>query len=273
MRILVFDVPASEGGALSILKDFIAYIDKNINVHEWYFVVSTEDLNIHNPNIHIIRESFPKRSWFHRVFWELFLANGIVKQIKPDVILSFQNTAIMFTNVPQIVYIHQPIPFCKEKKWSYLSLEEIIFAFRRDLFRFLIGKSVKKAHTVIVQTSWMKDALIDFYHISNNKISLIPPSVNVSKLEKSLNYTEKDIRGKFFYPAFPSLFKNFEVIVEATKKLLSQGYTPKIYLTINGKENRYVSRIKKMIKGVESNLYFWVVFRENKSLNFIKIVY
>lgn len=44
MRILIFDVPASEGGVLSILKDFIAYIDKNINVHEWYFIVSTGNI-------------------------------------------------------------------------------------------------------------------------------------------------------------------------------------------------------------------------------------
>jgi len=256
MRILIFDVPASEGGALSILKDFIAYVDKTVSVHEWYFVVSTEDLNIHNPNIHIIRESFPKRSWFHRVFWELFLTNRIVKQIKPEVILSFQNTAIMFTNVPQIVYIHQSIPFCKEKKWSYLLLEEIIFAFRKDVFKLLIGIAVKKAIKVIVQTKWMKDALIDFYHIPSNKISVIPPSVSIPKIEKGLNYIEKYIRGKFFYPASPSLFKNFEVIVEATKKLLNQDYTPKVYLTINGNENRYASRIKKMIKGVESNFAF-----------------
>jgi glycosyltransferase involved in cell wall biosynthesis len=253
MRILVFDVPASSGGALSILKDFITYIDKNINVHEWYFVVSTENLDVYSPNIYIIRESFPKKSWFHRAFWEIFLANKIVKEIKPDVILSFQNTAIMFTNVPQIVYIHQSIPFCKEKKWSYLSLEEVGFAFRRDLFRLFIGKSVKKAHTVIVQTSWMKDALIDFYHIPDNKINVIPPSVNIPKLEKSLNYVENDSKGKFFYPAFPSLYKNFEVIVEATKKLRDQGYNPKVYLTINGNENRYAMRIRKMLKGIETN--------------------
>jgi glycosyltransferase involved in cell wall biosynthesis len=253
VRILVCDVPASNGGALSILKDFITYIDKNINVHEWYFVVSTENLDVNSPNIHIIRESFPKKSWFHRAFWEIFLANKIVKEIKPDVILSFQNTAIMFTNVPQIVYIHQSIPFCKEKRWSYLSLEEVGFAFRRDLFRLFIGKSVKKAHTVIVQTSWMKDALIDFYHIPDNKINVIPPSVNIPKLEKSLNYVENDSKGKFFYPAFPSLYKNFEIIVEATKKLLDQGYNPKVYLTINGNENRYAMRIRKMLKGIENN--------------------
>jgi len=256
MRIIVFDVPASSGGALSILKDFVSYIDKNINVHEWYFIVSTNNIYVKSSNIHIIKERFPKKSWFHRGFWEIFLANGIFKKVKPDVILSFQNIAIMCTNTPQIVYIHQPMPFYKEKKWSYLSLIEIRYAFYRDLFRFLIGKSVKKAHAVIVQTKWMKDALIDFYHIPNNKISVIPPSVSIPKIKKGPKHAEKSVRDKFFYPAFPNLYKNFEVIIEATKKLLNQGYTPKIYLTINGNENRYASRIKNMVKEVESNFTF-----------------
>jgi len=253
MRILAFDVPASKGGALSILKDFVAYIDKRASVHEWYFVVSTEELNIHNPNIRLIREGFPKKSWFHRAFWEVFIANKIVKTLKPDVILSLQNIAVIFTNVPQVVYIHQPIPFCKEKKWSYFSLEEVKFAFYRDLYRLFIGRSVKKAHTVVVQTSWMKEALVDSYGIPDSKIEVIPPSItNIPLSEKGLSY-EGGATNKFFYPAGPSLYKNFEVIIEAVKKLLEQKYAPKVYLTIKGDENRYTARIKKMLKGLEDN--------------------
>ena len=253
MRILVFDVPASKGGALSILKDFVSYIDKRVCVHEWYFVVSTEELNTHNPKIHMIRESFSKRSWVHRAFWEVFIANKIAKTLNPDVILSLQNTAIMFTTIPQIIYVHQSIPFCKDKRWIYFSLEELKYVFYRDIFRFLIGRSVRKADKVIVQTSWMKEALVDSYGIPDSKIEVIPPSItNIPLSEKGLSY-EGGATNKFFYPAGPSLYKNFEVIIEAVKKLLEQKYAPKVYLTIKGDENRYTARIKKMLKGLEDN--------------------
>ncbi len=256
MRILVFDVPASEGGALSILKDFIFYADNNISNHEWYFVVSCNNLSVKSSNIHIIRDSFPKKSWLHRIFWEIFIAHRIVKQIEPDVILSFQNTAIMFTKVPQVVYIHQSLPFYKEGRWSYFSLSEAKYALYRDLFRYLIAQATKKACKVIVQTNWMKKSLIASYHIPNGKIDIIPPSVNILQMKTNINNHVRYTNGSFFYPASPALYKNFEVIVQAVRKLVNQGYNPRAYLTISGNENRYATKIKRMTINLKSNFSF-----------------
>jgi len=257
MRILVFDVPASEGGALSILKDFISYVDNNISNHEWYFVVICSNLPVQSSNIHIIRDSFPKKSWLHRIFWEIFIANRIVKQIKPDVILSFQNTAIMFTKVPQVVYIHQSLPFYKEERWSYFSLSEAKYALYRDLFKYLIAKATREACKVIVQTNWMKKSLITLYHISNSKIDVIPPSVSILQMETNINnHVNEYVNDNFFYPASPALYKNFEAIIQAVRKLVNQGYNPKVYLTISGNENRYATRIKRMTTNLKSNFSF-----------------
>lgn len=254
MRILVFDVPASTSGALSILKDFFSFIENQTKTLEWYFVVSADVLEQKNDNIKVLIEKFPKKNWFNRIIWEIFISNKIVKRVKPDVILSFQNTLIMFTTIPQIVYVHQSLPFMKDRNWSYLSSEERKFAIIRDLFGFLIGKSVRKANKIIVQTNWMKKALIDAYGAYSNRIVVIPPSVKTS--DKKISKLEANNRDHFFYPAEPMVYKNIEIIIEATKKLIIKGYNPVVHLTINGSENTYAKRIKEEAKNMEDNFKF-----------------
>ena len=65
MRIMVFDVPAESGGALTILKQ---YYDRAINDkdNQWLFVISTPYLN-ETENVKVLRYPWIKKSWFHRL--------------------------------------------------------------------------------------------------------------------------------------------------------------------------------------------------------------
>src|SRR5690554_469166 len=91
-RILVFNVPASEGGAMTILNKYYqeAVADKK---NCYTFVVSTPELKNTN-NVKILSYKWVKKSWIHRIFFEIFVARKIVKTENPQKILSLQNTYI-----------------------------------------------------------------------------------------------------------------------------------------------------------------------------------
>src|SRR4051794_5866253 len=115
MIIMVFDVPAENGGALSVLNDVYeeakSYPDVEI---KWVFVVSKPHLN-ETENIKVLRFPWIKKSWFHRIFFDHFVASFLVKKYKVDKIISYQNVTIPYTRIRQALYVHQSLPFVDYK--------------------------------------------------------------------------------------------------------------------------------------------------------------
>ena len=84
-RIMIFDLPAVSGGALTILDMYhkIALADKE---NEYIFVVSLPTLE-QTDNVTVLNFPKVKRSWFHRYYFDKFRAKKLVNQYKPDKIL------------------------------------------------------------------------------------------------------------------------------------------------------------------------------------------
>ena len=113
-NVIVFDTAAESSGALSVLQGFYqeALEDKSIN---WIFVVSTPDLD-ESDNIKVLKFPQTKKSWFHRLYFDLFTAPKLAKIYKADCILSLQNVCIRNGSIPQLLFIHQSIYFKSCKK-------------------------------------------------------------------------------------------------------------------------------------------------------------
>ncbi|MDX9925443.1 MAG: glycosyltransferase [Ignavibacteriaceae bacterium] len=263
MKIIVFDVPASESGALSVLLDFYKFTEScNENDLEWVFIVSTNALgNPKNPK-KIKIERFPsvKRSWLIRLLFELFIAPNIILKHKPDVIFSLQNTAIMRTTVPQVVYVHQSIPYSKTR-FSYFKPYERRLALIGDLFRPIIGWSIRKSRVTIVQTRWLKESIEKTHKILPCKIHVVPQEINIC-LIKDDSFV---VSQKFFYPAAPFPYKCFEEIINATAILIEEGYKPIVILTIDGSENAYAASIVRLIHKKALEQYFTLTGRISRS--------
>ncbi|MFA4971004.1 MAG: glycosyltransferase [bacterium] len=245
MRIAVFDVPASETGALSILKGFFSHVGAHEKEHEWYFVVSTDALKSAGPHVHVIVEKYPKKSWGRRILWELFMAPRLIRKLNPDVVVSLQNTAILFTKKPQVVYVHQSLPFLRERKWSLLKNGERVLWLYTELFYYLIKKAANRAHTVVVQTMWMKRALADAYGISHNKVVALMPPISLPATDGAERLKGRRQSQEFFYPTTSFVYKNIDVLLQALKILKSKGIAPRVSVTIRGDENGYARRMKQ----------------------------
>ena len=229
MRIMVFDVPAEHGGALSILREYYEKAEKDTG-NEWIFVVSKPEFS-EKENIKVERLPWTKKSWFHRLYFDNFYSGKLVKKYNPDKILSLQNTLVRGNGVFQELYVHQSLPFT-EKRFS-LKENKKLWVYQNVISKFIISSS-KKADSIIVQTKWMKKALAEKGRINEEKIKTELPTAIIPEDAKYIKGNEII----FFYPANGAVYKNHALIYKAVKLLKDKGYENfKVVLTLDGTQN------------------------------------
>ncbi|MEB2492992.1 glycosyltransferase [Peribacillus frigoritolerans] len=241
MNIMVFDVPAESGGALSVLNDFYKeatlFEDKGIN---WIFVVSKPQLK-ETDNIKVLRFPWVKKSWWHRIYFDNILAPRLIKEYNVDKVLSLHNVIVPHIKSYQILYVHNSLPFV-DYKFS-LKENKLLWVYQNIISRNII-RSIKKSDKVIVQTKWMKKACIEKTRVESKKINVLPPQINVD----INNFFKADDASlsTFFYPASSMDFKNHKVIVDACKYLKNKNINDfKVIFSLKGNETDNISKLYK----------------------------
>jgi glycosyltransferase involved in cell wall biosynthesis len=252
VKILIYNPSARVGGAISILKDVYKEINGKADyTNEYIFVVG--DVNLaETENITVCKYPWVKKNWLLRVYFDLFLAPKIVKKYKVDRVITYQNMTIPFIEVPQTLYLQQPLPFI-DKRFK-LSESKKLWLYQNVICKFVV-RSLKKASKIIVQTQWMKKACTDKFNVSTDIIEVQPPIIN---LENKYKYTQTASSQKtFFFPASGLLYKNHQTILEACKKLNAENIKDyKVVFTLDGKEDSYTSYMKKTCENNLLNIDF-----------------
>jgi len=252
MRILVNDIAASKTGALAILMDFYEYVKVHHPEHEWIFLTGIDCIKDPPANITVRVMDEVKRSQKDRLRFDLMTGSRFLEELKPDIILSLQNTltkgsirrktdlyskdgkllAKAGDKIPQVLYVHQPLGFQKNKKFSFLKKEEREYAVYQYLIGALIDASVKRADRVIVQTKWMKAAVEEKTGTAGDKIFCVLPDVGDMSSYRLKSLQDFD-RTHFFFPSGEILYKNHELILKAAKLLNDRGIKDfKVHFTL-----------------------------------------
>lgn len=239
MRIVVYDVAASEGGALSILRQYYERALEDTN-SEYLFIVSTSVLPS-GKNIKICHVPETKKSWCSRLFFDVMKAHRIINGFKADAIISLQNLTVPFVKQKQIVYMHNalPKPFC-EYRFSIRKYPKL-WVYQNIIGRLIVS-SLRRADMIIVQTEWMAKRCVERCGVERKKVVVERPIV-FSDVAFSYDGDESE-KGKtiFFYPASAEPFKNHKVIVDACLLLKAQGIDDyEVRLTLKGDEAEHVS--------------------------------
>ena len=257
MNILVLSMAATEGGALSIMNNLYNEIKESSNDVHWYFLVSLPQLE-NLDNVSVLRYPWVKKNWFNRLYFDNVIAKKIVKENNIDYVFTLQNTTIFNVDIPQILYLHQPLPFVDKR---YKINEDLKFWVYQNVIAKIIKKSLKQADKIIVQTNWLKDAVLKLLPEKKAEdIIFSQPKINVDKIIES-NY---DYTNKFFYPAFAFKYKNHKMIVEAAKILKAKHLDYTVDFTLDSDAEVFVSELSNEVKSLKLPINFLGIIKQEE---------
>lgn len=260
--IMIYDLHASETGALAVLIDLyqeiLNYKDKSI---KWFFVVSTPQLESAD-NILVYNYPEAKKSWFHRLFFDKIYSRKIVNKINPDKVVSLQNNGLDFFKGEEIIYLHFA-HVTTDYKYK-LFRDELKLWVYQHILKFVIYRSLKRSDKIIVQTESMKNDLSNKSKIKKEKIYVIK---NNTKYVDVMQYN----RGKdntYFYPATSFRYKNHMTILKALKYISEKGYNNYNFIfTLKKDENALTRKMYKYVKKNNLHVEFRGQLPRNEVMN------
>lgn len=237
---LIYDVHASESGALAVLDDLYLNLandeDKSM---KYIFVISTPEYK-ETENITVLRYPWVKKSWLLRLYFNHITTRKILKKYKPDKVYSLQNEGIPFYHGPQQVYLHLPFVLC-DYQFDLKRDGKRIWLYQNVLSKYIF-RSLRNADKVIVQTQWMKEALAKKAGVNVARIVVEAPDITTNSIGRFSNTIEN--RKRFFYPATAFHYKNHMTLLKAINHAVSQGLEDyEVILTIKSEENAYTHEL------------------------------
>ena len=227
MRIVVNNIAASTGGAMTVLRDFYRCVCENDTENEWIFLLGDRYFE-ETENVKIIPMPEIKKSGIKKVLFDFVTGRKFISELKPDVVVSMQNIITFGIKVPQMTYIHQSIPFQSAKKFSFFKGSERKLAVIQHLIGRIIKRSAKKSNRVIVQTEWMKEAVCRLCRIPADRVSVVMPQVKPFDIVSIPAFDP----SAFFYPTAPAIYKNNTAIFAAGEQLAQKGLDFTVTMTL-----------------------------------------
>lgn len=251
--IMIYDVHASESGALAILDDLYKqirnYSDKSV---KWVFIVSTPEYE-ETKEITVRRFPWVKRNWGYRYYFDTVTTRKLLKEFKPDKVFSLQNKGIDFYKKEQLVYLHLPfiltdhkfdIKVDGKKLWAY-----------QNIISKSIFKSLRKVDMTIVQTEWMKEALVKKAGVNTDKIVVQQPDIKCNDIKDFVDCPEN--RKRIFYPATAFTYKNHSTLLKALRYATENGLKDyEVIFTTRPDENAYTQNLYKYATEHNLNVKF-----------------
>lgn len=214
--IFVNNTAATSGGALSILKQFVTNVAQ-VDTKNIYYIFCNTNLEQYATENVVIVNLNQEKSMKQRLKWDYFGMKKWSKSnvVNPDLIISLQNTAVYgFKKIPQIVYLHQPIPFYFEHKWSIRKNKQLWFY--KNIYKWLIVHGSKN-NTVVVQTKWFAKRAKTVLKRAKDIVVLKPNGADIDIAQYNSSSSSEKI--KLFYPTSPVFYKNYHVLIDAMKEI------------------------------------------------------
>lgn len=238
---MISAVNVIEGGTLTVLRDCVAAAESMLPP-EWRLIalVNRVDL-IDAKRTELLAFPLAKKSWFIRIFYEWYYFRGLSKKLKPDLWLSLHDITPRVVAARQAVYCHNPAPFYKAS-WHEARLDYSFLLFNK-FYKYLYGAFIKRNSWVIVQQDWLR---AEFKRMHGNlPIIVAHPRSSESIDSPPISPVPVGKQTVFFFPSFPRVHKNFELLCEATRHLTDWGVDRFcVQITMAGNENPYAREIR-----------------------------
>ena len=262
--VVISGINLFEGGPLSVYKDCLDNIVRKGIYKEnkiIIFVHKKQLFNEYDKYVTIIELPKARKGYIYRVWYEYFYFYTYSKDKNIDIWISLHDITPNVRASERYVYCHNPSPFMR------LDLKDLRYSYKNFLFslfyKYLYKINIKKNTAVIVQQDWIRQEFFNLYNINN--IIVARPTFYINNFKESkCTKKNKDAIFRFIYPAFPRVFKNFEIICEASKILEEKGISNfEVLLTLDGTENKYSSDLTNKYSNINSVKFIGLQNREN----------
>ena len=239
--IIISAVNLVDGGTFAILLDCLKRLSDSNLTGEYRFLVLVNSINRmpNYKNIEYLEFPKAKKHYVYRLYYEYFKFKKISKLYHPVLWLSLHDVSPRVEADVQAVYMHNSTPFYKPKwrDWKYVPINAI-WAY---LYKYLYRINIHSNAYLIVQQAWLRNEFSEMFSFPKDRIIVARPSslTKVASPSDTIHFGKSE-PFVFFYPAYPRVFKNFDVICEAAEILEKEKARKiKIVLTIDGTENGY----------------------------------
>lgn len=250
MKILVYDIAASSRGALSILMDFYHQVQFYGENHEWHFVISTPQLK-QMQHISVHRYPWVKSNPLFRIYFDNFVVPKLANKLNVDCILSLQNVCVSHCKKPQMISLHNALPFFK---CDHTVLSGTLSIIKQQYLNRKVLSSLRKAKKVFVPNEWIFNSCVKINGVRKENVLLVKPIMKLQDVDE--RYTGLDADSiEFFYPANAEPYKRHDVLIKACEYL--KGYNFRLLFTAKGIENRYIRELKKKTASLDAQIDFY----------------
>lgn len=263
-KIIISAVNITEGGSLTVLLDCLKSAENNLSSTyiEIEVILNSKLIYCDTSLIKVTEISCAKKSWILRIFIEYIFFWFYSKKIKPDIWFSFHDITPNVVSKKQIVYCHNPSLFYQPNLKEFI-LDPKFYIFTK-FYKYIYGINIKKNLYVVVQQNWIKKRFEILFKIKN---VLVARPTRISQAPRIIESYSNIMEEKLlFYPAFPRVFKNFEVICDAIEKISSiNKFNFKLILTIKGDENWYAKKLYR--KYSHNHLIMFIGIQGSKEIS------
>jgi len=183
---------------------------------------------------------------FNRIRFDAYGFRRMVnaRNIRPDVILSFQNTAVSCECPKQIVYFHQFFAV-QDKKWSFFKSDERKFFCYSELYPKYVKYFLRHTTDVVVQAEFIKDLFVRKFKFDAKHVHIVRPNIKLQDNDDIEPFAFDEDCYHLVYPVRAYIYKRFDILAEAMANLKwEKGRKDiKVHLTFNRDELPALSRL------------------------------
>lgn len=238
--IVLSAVSIRNAGPLTVLKSAVKSL--GLNKKKVCVIVGSENLLTDIKNIDLVVIKWPRKSWFHRLFFEYIWLYFWSKKRDIDCWISFHDITPLVKSKKQLVYCHNPMPFFSvDFKTILYDYKQFLFSY---LYIFVYKFFINRNNIVVVQQDWIKNKFKKFYQ---KKIVVLPPM----KVDRKPMSNRK---LRLIYPAQPRATKNHLYLIDFYKKI-NKYCNIEIIFTFSGNENKMARKIKTLSKNFDGIIF------------------
>jgi glycosyltransferase involved in cell wall biosynthesis len=253
----------SSGGPLTIFNYFLLSFNDRVNDFNIIAFVNNKNHFPNYTNITFIelkwyKKFIPLKFFYEYLYYYLYSKKNII-----DLWISLSDCNPNVIAKTRVSYFHNAIPshsFSLIEIWYSLKL-----FFQKYYSKYFYKINIQKNKYIIVQQSWFREYISKEFNYKISNIIVFPPKYFVTKTNCNVKHENKHT---FVCPTKAVYYKNNEIILNAFSKM-DENIREKsiLYITLNGRENRYIKKLYKKYGHLENiNWIGQLTFDKMKSI-------